>query len=285
MEDTQQPTKTVVSLDSQWFNGIQNCPAKLNYQLIQHLQPTVKAAPLERGDLLHVIMDAYYKGRMNNIKHEMNLKQAIEHGRLHTATLDLPTEEIESVIKFTTESLNYHKDDGWVPVAVEQPFSYLLYSSPTLDIISTGVIDLIVDIKGVGLTVVDHKSSSRASTPSPLSNQFMNYCYGTNTVRALVNQIGFQKTVPAEQKYRRVVLSYSQGILDEWKKDTIFWIKFALNLINNDYFPKNLTSCDKYGGCIFQQICLTLPEAREWKIGVNFVKGEPWDPYTKGKTN
>jgi hypothetical protein len=275
----------VIALDSQWFNGIQNCPQKLKYQLLDSLQPHVKPAPLDRGDLLHVIMDAYYKCRMEtpSTKHKDNLAQALEKGRLHSVDLDLPAEEITAVMKFTAESLDFHQSDGWMPVAVEQPFSYTLYEDPSLLIISTGVIDLVVDIKGIGLTVVDHKSSSRVSSPSPLSNQFMNYCYGTRTLRAVINQIGFQKTVPAEQKYRRIVLSYQQPVLDEWKEDTIFWVKFGLNLVEQDRFPKNLTSCDKYAGCIYQSICATIPEARAWKIGVNFHAGKPWDPYTKGK--
>lgn len=276
--------KKIVSLDSQWFNGIQNCPQKLKYQLLDGLRPHTMPAPLERGSLLHHIFDLYYRGRMEGIRnHKDLLHAALESGEKFAIDTDLPSEEVREVMKASADNLNFHQHDGWVPLAVEQPFSYTLYEDDNLMIVSTGVIDLVVDIRGAGITVVDHKSSKRASTPSPLSNQFMNYCYGTRTNRAVVNQVGFQKTVPAEQKFKRVVLSYTNSNLEEWRNNTVFWVKFGLGCQDSGNFPMNFTSCDKYGGCIYSELCLTTPDAREWKTGVKFVKGEPWDPYKKDR--
>ena len=277
------PTKRIVSLDSQWFNGIQNCPRKLKYQLLDSLRPKHNPEPLDRGDVVHQIMDAYYTGRMQGLKHAENLQQALIKGELHAAKTDLDQESIRESIEAAKGSLNHHQSDGWIPLAVEQAFSYVFYDSPELQIVSTGVIDLIVDIPGVGPTVVDHKSSKRSSTPFPLSNQFMNYCNGSGTTRAIVNKVGMQKTVPAEQKFGRVMLSYHQAQLDEFVRNTVFWVKFGLQCIDNDYFPMNLTACDKYAGCIFVPICGSHPDTRDWKINISFIKGKQWDPYTKGK--
>lgn len=279
------PEKRFVSVDSQWMNNMQSCMRKLKYQLIDNLRPSTNPEPLDRGDIIHAFMDSYYKGRMKKEgNHNDLVVKATEDARIRATELDLGTEEVEESIKAAIGSVNLHSSDGWIIHVVEEPFSKILYDSDDLQIISTGVIDLIVEVPRLeGLVIVDHKSSKRASTPLSLSNQFMNYCTCTGTRMAVVNQIGLQKTVPAEQKFRRIPLNYSQANLDEWKENIIFWIKFALQCIDRNYYPMNLTSCDKYGQCIFTPICNAQPEVREWKAAALFVKGKPWDPYTKGK--
>ena len=52
--------KRVISIDSTILNTFQLCARKAQYNFEEHLQPPTKAEPLERGDLLHKMMELYY---------------------------------------------------------------------------------------------------------------------------------------------------------------------------------------------------------------------------------
>ena len=40
----------------------------------------------------------------------------------------------------------------------------------------------------------------------------------------------------------------------------------------------NFTSCDKWSGCQFTELCYCTPDARQWKMDTKYVKGEKWSP-------
>jgi len=47
--------------------------------------------------------------------------------------------------------------------------------------------------------------------------------------------------------------------------------------MEEDSWPMNLTSCDKYSGCIFQGICEREQSVRDYVIERDYKKGEEWD--------
>ena len=40
---------------------------------------------------------------------------------------------------------------------------------------------------------------------------------------------------------------------------------------------RNFTSCDKYTGCVYKDICEATPESRDHRIERDFKIGQPWD--------
>lgn len=296
-----------IALDSQILNTVCACGRKAYYEFLQNWRPTEKAEALEKGDLMHRMLAHYYRARQANRTDTAKVvAEAVELAHVAFVDMDLTESTFEENVKQFKEYALFYSNDGWRPLEVERPFSKVLYrredevlwrvgdviatkdtlgAEPTvlkegLQILYEGVIDLITDTPH-GIFVVDHKTASRRSTPSKLSNQFMGYSWATGSYNFIVNRIGFQKTLPPKERFQRPFLSYNPQILKEWAEQAIYWTKVLVNYIDSDYFPPNFTSCDKYSGCIFQKICEAIPDVREFKLQTNFYIGEPWSPHTR----
>lgn len=296
-----------IALDSQILNTVGLCGRKVNLEFLQNWRPTQKAEALEKGDLMHRMLAHYYRARMaNRTDFPMVIEEAVEIARVASVDMDLNESTVDENIKQFKEYALFYQNDGWRPLEVERPFSKVIYkrddeeiwrvgdipATPDtpgavkevvkegLQILYEGVIDLIADTPH-GIFVIDHKTASRRSTPSKLSNQFMGYSWATGSHNFIVNRIGFQKTLPIQERFQRPFLSYNRQILDEWAQQAIWWTKMLVHWIDTQYFPPNFTSCDKYSGCIFQKVCESIPEVREFKLMTNFYVGEPWSPHTR----
>jgi PD-(D/E)XK nuclease superfamily len=65
----------------------------------------------------------------------------------------------------------------------------------------------------------------------------------------------------------------------EWVEDLRFWFARAEDFAAEGYWPMNDTSCDKYGGCAFREVCSKSPHVREMYLKSNFTQeGERWNP-------
>ncbi len=93
----------------------------------------------------------------------------------------------------------------------------------------------------------------------------------------MVNKIGFQTTVAPKDKFQRHTKSYSLPVIEGWVANTVWWIKQLRVHELTGVWPKNLTSCDKYSGCIFQAVCITPPESVDYKKRQLFNVQQPWD--------
>jgi hypothetical protein len=197
---------------------------------------------------------------------------------------------VEEDIRQFRENILYWQRDGWKILEVEQSFSKVLYERPdapgkeVIRILYEGIIDLIVEHPSpAGIYVVDHKSASRKSTPAKTSNQFMGYCWSLGMNQIIINRVGFQKTLPASERFQRLFISYENELLKEWVQQAVYWAQVLASYMDNNYFPPNFTSCDKYAGCIFQQVCGTIPQVRDFKLQSFYYQGEPWSPHTRDK--
>jgi len=73
----------------------------------------------------------------------------------------------------------------------------------------------------------------------------------------------------------------TQDQLEEWLADLRFWLGQAEAFANANYWPMNDTSCDKFGGCRFREVCAKSPSVREQFLKGRFDKLEPeerWNP-------
>lgn len=292
--------KKVIVADSQILNTVMSCGRKTKLEFKLNLRPHKKAMALEKGDLIHRMLHPYYYGRIANPKPHhlmvgdnphpyakfigMPFKELVdtccEIGRLASFDMDLEPEYRNECIKQFREYAFHFAGDGWISLEVEQPFSRTLYEDEQLIILYEGIVDLMAD-GPLGRIVVDHKSASRRENPSDLSNQFMGYCWALDSARLIVNRIGFQKTLSAGERFQRIVMNYPEGRINEWQYWAVYWLKVYAFYAENDVWPPNYTSCDKYSGCIFQQICTRIPEAREYTMQTKYKIVEPWSPYTR----
>lgn len=275
-----------IIIDGTVTNLIQNCPYKLFLAQEMNLRPNVNATPLEEGDLLHKMLEDYYKSVNDNpmlvltsSEYEATVQKSVEVGEEHGLTQELLPAEQDEVMHQFREVTKHYRNDGWKIIEVERPFIKELYQDEDLRILYTGKIDLIVEDPQIGICVVDHKKTKRNERPSTLSNQFTGYSWATEIQYVIVNKVGFQKTLTPEERFKRHVLFYTEDMWNQWVTDTIWWGKMYAYHIEEGVWPRNLTSCDKYGGCIYQRICEAgTEEGRAAIINTEFKVGEHWDP-------
>ena len=241
----------------------QTCAEKYNLHYNQRLRTYNRASYLETGDLMHHMLDVYYRLKMlGDINVEDSVDAAVEMGRLHgNAELDLTPAEIEENVSVFREYCIFYADETWVPTECEAPFSKILFEDEEyidaigekgLRILIEGKLDLTVEI-GRNRVVVDHKTGKRRSEPHIMNNQWACYCWAKEVNNVVVNQVGYQKTV---QKFHRPTVSLSDNQLNEWKNDTIKWGKQIHDWHMKNEFTRNRTGCDShFSSCQFTDIC------------------------------
>jgi hypothetical protein len=281
-----------ITFDASILNVIQNCFRKAQYSFIYNLQPHEREESLEKGDLMHKMLEGYY-GMIGPQKYDTpfweELKEkagiyplgdaanrAVEIGMYFSTKLDIPVSVAEEVITQFKAYAEFYKFDAWHPLAVEKVGTKMLYADSDLEIWYNYKVDMVAE-KGEIVAPFDHKTGKQRKDPLSLSNQFIGYCYALNCNHIVMNKIGFQKTLSPAERFQRFIFSIDQERIEEWKKNTIWWIKRYADCIEEDNYPMNLTSCDKYSGCIFRRICESDPGNREYKLARDFTTVEKWD--------
>lgn len=278
----------IISIDSQALNAFSSCEAKLKYQMIDHIRSMEKPEAFERGDLAHIILKTFY--RIKKARYDGKWKEGYDNkkwrdsclavGNYHATKLNISPEECASVIRSFNQYFEYKFNDNWVPLAVEEFAARVLFEDEKYKFIYTGILDLILQWRSTDPPIlpVDHKSSSRFGEISPLSNQFYGYAWLLGTKRVLINRFGLQKTLKPEEKFKPEIMNYTQELIDEWQEDSIEYIKDMIGVIEKGRFRRNLTSCDKYSGCLFREICTADRRAREYRIKQRYQIGPKWEP-------
>lgn len=283
----------ILNIDSQILNMMQLCARKAQYSFIYNLQPHEKEEALEKGDLMHKMLEVYYSMKLDAGANRgsaiwMELREqgihpigdaigrAIEAGLYFASSMSIPSEVSEEVIDQFRAYTEYYQHDEWHPLAVEEVGSKIIYEANDTRIVYNFKMDLVAE-KGRIVAPFDHKTGSRRQEPSSMSNQFIGYCYGLGVDNIIVNKIGFQKTLKPAERFQRYVLTISQDRIKEWLDNAVYWTLQYAKFVEDNYFPMNLTSCDKYSGCIFRRICETDPDNRGWKLERDFKTVEEWD--------
>jgi len=277
--------KNIVHVDSQILNSIGLCGERYRLEHVLNRRPVSKAEALERGAVMHTMLAHYYRGRKDGRTapetHGALVEEAIMLGREEAAVAEFDLSQFEQEdLQTFKDNILHHQYDGWEILDVEEPFTKLLYDSDDLQILYEGIVDLHIKDAHGEKAVVDHKTEARQSHPFELSNQFQGYQWAFDS-KMIVNKIGFQKTLPFKEKFRRLYFPYKDELLAEWKRDVVDSIRTAIHWHQTKYFPRNRTSCDKYSGCIFQRVCKEEPEMRDYRLNEFYIQTEPWDVFTR----
>ena len=267
-------------IDSSVLNAFEKCPTLMKYQYIDNLRlKGAKAKALEKGDLLHIPLKHYYAKK----KEGMEWSEAVEFAKIkllkYAPKLSLEPKEVTEVMTTFMSYCEFYQFERWEIVEIERPFRIIIYEDKDLRIILQGRIDLMVDT-GQIIAPVDHKSESRRSEAVANSNQFLAYCYAAKSNNILINKIGFQSSLAASEKYYRTLLSYEDDNLEEWRDETVFKVRELMGYAEVNWFPHRYASCqDKYGKCVFHDVCHTHRAAREIRLMSQFEVTEPWSPF------
>lgn len=298
--------KRIIAVDSQILNSIQSCAKRTEYKFVHHIDPLEKSEALEKGSLMHHMMEMYYGvrfGRVNpksdtwlavakdtnvdplevGLKYKNDREGLVDYiaetAPLFTFKMELDQDDAAANIYQFREYHKYYGSDNWNVLAVEEVASKVLYEDDEFKMIYNGKMDLVAE-QGSMIAPWDHKTSSRRQDPTSMNNQFLGYAWLLGVNRVVVNTIGFQKTLKPNERFQRVILMISKDRIAEWVRNTTWWMFQLLNHVEQDVWPMNLTSCDKFSGCDYRPICLADDINRDDVINRKFKKGEKWDVST-----
>ena len=172
----------------------------------------------------------------------------------------------------------FYKNDFWVPLETEVVKGEVLYEDDNIRILWKAKLDLTVDTNQ-GIYPVDHKTSKQRRDTLSLSNQFMGQAILMRSNGAIKNNVGFQKTLPPEEKFTREMMSYSHDRLFEWQSEILpTWAYKYLEYLETGYWTPNFSHCDgKFGKCVYHKICESERSGRESVINQDFIVGPVWD--------
>lgn len=79
-------------------------------------------------------------------------------------------------------------------------------------------------------------------------------------------------------RFERGFIFTDDASLDEWYDDTMHLIERVQQATRDNHFPRNRSSCNKYAGCQFKNVCAHSPAVRQQFLLADFEKGPRWDP-------
>jgi len=281
--------KKRVVLDSQILTSIQNCHELTNLTFLQNWRPNETPEPFEKGDLGHTILQHYYtvmqieQDTGAKVDRLQLIRDSIELARAKSIDMSMPDSEVDRVLNIYRGYFEHYQNDYFRIISVERPFTKLLYSDNELEIYYEGIIDLVYESAITKLTVMDHKTKGKQYSHIERDNQFIGYAWAFDTNWVIINGIGLQLKAKFEERYKRQVLSISDVLKEQWKKNAIRSVKLFIEDMESNEYHMNIAHCKTWGGCIHRETCnATDPEVKRNILMRMFYQGVPWSPYTRG---
>jgi len=298
MADIIASAKANIILDASKIDLFETCPARYNFRYNHNktLPLVQKASALDKGTLAHEGLAVYFAALANEKHYDDRMQATLMKIREFSSNPDISNvdpHEVETILSAVEQSCDYWRaeDENCLEVlAVETPFAYVLFEDDSVRIIISGKIDLLVNFKGIGRNAsyqnlpIDHKTFSRDSVVHRKSNQFINYCNAVGSNYIVINRIGLAKTTKAEDKFKRLPLSYDPIYIADWRENLIkMLLNEYLTCIASGAWVEKPTSCNKFNRlCEYYSICDSSgQDSKDNKLETEYVDGEVWD-VTKG---
>ncbi len=233
--------KTIIKSDSQILNSINLCGQRYEYEHVLNRRPVDKAEALSKGDMLHRMLAHYYRAKMQG-------RYAGRENIVVSEAIEIGNACASELHLETTES----------SVVVQSFRGYVLkyqYDGWEIQFVEQPFTTILYDSDDLQVLAFKRK--------------------------VIINKVGFQETLPDEEKFRRYHFVYSEALINEWLKDAIHSFRTAIEWHRTGYFPRNRTSCDKYSGCVYKRVCAEEPEVRPYKLQAYFNLEEVWDVYKR----
>jgi hypothetical protein len=240
-----------------------------------------------KGTLMHAALEFYYKSLQNDsneflgaIKNGISAinkcvleGRADDKGRIDTITLS--EENIKLVQDTYLAYCAFRSEERPNFITIEERMSKVLYENDKIVIIYEGKMDAVEERQGITIPW-DHKTESSKFPPISLTNQFLGYCFLTDSSMLIRNAIGFQKTKKPEEKFYRNMYSYPNSLIEKWKVDTIEECMNLLYCYETNKWPMSFHSCEKssiaWFGCPFKDICSGDPDDWERSLDATYQK-------------
>lgn len=291
-----------VAWDSTSLSALKTCARYYYYSIIKGYEPKQRSFHLEFGIIYHSALELYDHKRFEGLDHDTSTMAAVDHALKATWNRELnrPWSSGDqhknrfTLLRTIVWYLEQFKDDPIRTVrlengkpAVELSFRHQFpkeFKSGD-EAILCGHIDRLGEIAGQ-VWVLDRKTTKHAINDghyfkrySP-DNQMSTYSVAGKIVYNIAVQgviIDAAQIMVTFSRFQRGFANRTPSQLDEWIKDTTYYMGQAEKYAEEDYWPQNDKSCFNFGGCQYRGICSRSPEVREMFLESDFNK-RVWDP-------
>lgn len=270
--------KFSLELNSHSLSHIQMCEKRYQYEEISLLRDKREYYPFKRGAGISKYLAYWYmarkKGYVDNklMDFEFRLMKRMAHDNSFV-NINYGTDDKLHISSRLMGYFNKYRNETYKPVAIEKPFTKIIYEDNNVLFAYSGRPDLILDYGQFGVGPMDHKSESRESNIATFNNQFAGYCWATNARIGMVNYIGLQLDSKDNKVLRREAFTFTESQLNRWKSDTIEWYFRAMHSIVNKKFLRSWRCEGKYSLCTYYKLCTSGSRNEERiKIKRDYIK-------------
>jgi len=291
---------------------LKTCPRLYQYVVIQGWGSRDESIHLRFGIEYHAALQDYAVARAQGIDHEQAIHETVRklHARVYDWLPDRNTragkyKNRETIVGLVIDYLDHFAEDPAETFvladetpAVELSFQFELDWGPTMlateredgsaqPYVLCGHLDRVVNF-AEHLYVMDRKTSL-----STIGSYYFNQFSPSNQMslytlagKIMLNSPIKGVIIDAAQVLLEKPNAFQRGFtyrtddqLDEWLVDLRHWLHNAETYATNGYWPQNDTSCDKFGGCKFREVCSRSPQVREAYLKATFDKLDPLETY------
>lgn len=277
---------------------LKECPRKYQYVMLEGWSGRGESPHLLFGSVYHAALELYDNKKAEGADHDQALDMAVDYA-LHQTWIDGKSWESahtkktrEALLRSVIWYLDQFKDDPCATLilangkpAVELSFNFTPQWTEGDGYILCGHLDRVVTFND-DLFVMDRKTTGSTlgqyyfSEFSP-HNQMSLY---TLAAKVVFNAPVSGVIIDAAQiavgftAFGRSITMRSEAQLEEFLDDTRRWIYLAEHFAQAQHWPMNESSCNKFGGCPFKQVCSKDPSVRENFLHAEFDKAKPLNP-------
>lgn len=292
-----------IAVDSTSLFALKSCPRLYYYQVICGWIPKRTSVHLIFGLLYHAALERYDHKRSEGMSHDDAMDFSVDYILRSTWNTQLkrpwvsgdPNKNRLTLLRTVIDYLDrFGQNDILKTVqlangkpAVELSFSFFSGKrSPTTgeEIAFCGHLDRLVDMNGQVYV------SDRKTTKHTISSEWFKQFTPHNqfSMYTLAGQVVWEKPVKGlivdgaqilvgSSRFERGIVNRDAAQLREWHQDTMLLLEQMESYANIQYWPQNDSSCDKFGGCQFRDVCSRSPASRDLFLTTDFTK-RVWDP-------
>lgn len=289
--------------DSTSLSWFKECPTLYRYQMLDGWTTRSKGIHLYFGGLYASALERYSHARAEGSDHDAAtlrmVRWAMENSGERSADGEwTPWESGDSIKNRYTliRTLIWNVEDKLNSAfstlilsngkpAVELSFNFAAYEIDGETVHLAGHFDQVVTTADDAVWIVDDKTTKSALSAQYFkqytpNNQMSLYSIAARIVFNLPARGVLVRAAQIGVNFSRFAVAQAprpKAVLDEWFTDTERWIRLAKSYAEDNIWPHNDRSCDKFGGCPFRAVCAVSPNHRQSWLEQDFVR-RPWNP-------
>lgn len=278
----------------------EECLYKYKLRMIEGWRPRSGNVHFFFGGIYASCLEHFHKFRASGMSHDDALNEVVSEALYKTWAYDDEGQSLgpwvsdhntktrENLVRTIIWYFEQFKEDPCETVILSNGVAACEYSFQLpVDngVVFSGHIDRLVNYSDK-VYVQDQKTTGSTITPRYFSNynpdtQVLMYSFAGRAIFHLPVKgmiIDAAQIAVGFTRFERGFIFTDDASLDEWYDDSMNTILRVQQATRDNYFPKNRSSCHKFAGCEFREVCNKSPHVRQQFLKADFEQGQRWDP-------